>query len=65
MEQKATVIVIQKVEISYNSEEAKRLCIERVQKDTNWIAFSEGAILQNVNQFGAAKRKVLSVTLEK
>lgn len=58
---KETIVISQKINITYNNEVSRKLCIEAILKDTNWIAFTEGTIRKEKNQYQAFKTKDISL----
>jgi len=56
------ITVTQKINIKYNCEEAKKQCIKDIENSTDWMAFSEGTILNKKLQYFASKTKDIKVT---
>ena len=59
---KEVIHVMQKIEITYNSEESRLECLERIQgKGTNWIAFSQGMLTDEVKKYSARKTDCIRI----
>lgn len=50
---KETIIIQQEINISYETENDKKLCLDVILRGTNWIAFKENTH----GNYGASKTK--------
>ena len=59
-----TIIVQQKIKITYNNDKARTLAIAKLLHDTDWMVVSDGAIENKSEKYTLSKTKDISIPFQ-